>query len=149
MNLRPRKRNSPVIPIVALVDILIITLLFIVATTTFRKSKPKTQVQINLPQSSGLGSTTPSKEVRKTLAITQDRKVVLDGTEVADADLAAALKRMKDADPTTKLELQADQDTPLGMLVKVWDALKIAGFPINDVPARIQRAAQAAGAPGA
>lgn len=149
MNLRPRKRNSPVIPIVALVDILIITLLFIVATTTFRKAKPKTQMQINLPQSSGLGTTAPTKEVRKTLAITRDKKVMLDGNEVADADLAAALKQMKTDDPGTKLELQADQDTPLGMLVKVWDALKIAGFPINDVPARIQRATKSKSAPGA
>ena len=35
-------------------------------------------------------------------------------------------------------------DTPLGLLVKVWDALKAAGYSINDVPARIQRAAEAA-----
>jgi len=149
MNLRPRKRNSPVIPIVALVDILIITLLFIVATTTFRKAKPKMQMQINLPQSSGLGTTAPTKEVRKTLAITQDKKVLLDGTEVADVDLTAALKHMKANDPSARLELQADQNTPLGMLVKVWDALKTAGFPISDVPARIQRATESKPAPGA
>ncbi len=149
MNLRPRKRNSPVIPIVALVDILIITLLFIVATTTFRKAKPKTQMQITLPQSSGLGTTAPAKEVRKTLAITLGEKIVLDSTEVADTDLASALKQMKINDPSTKLELQPDQGTPIGTMMKVWDALKIAGFPINEVPIRIQRTAQAAEVPGA
>jgi len=138
MNLRPRKRASPVIPIVALVDILVITLLFIVATTTFRKQK--TQVNINLPQSSGLGTSVPEQDSRKTLAITKDQKVMLDGKEVTPEDLALALKEMKVTNPATKLELQADTQTPLGTLMKVWDALKAAGFPINDVPARIQRA---------
>lgn len=137
MNLRPRKRTSPVIPIVALVDILVIVLLFIVATTTFRQQK--TQVQINLPQSNSLGTATPAQDVRKTLAITKDRKVILDGSEVEEGSLALALKEMKLANPTAKLELEADQETPLGMLVKVWDDLKSAGFSINDVPARLQR----------
>jgi biopolymer transport protein ExbD len=38
-----------------------------------------------------------------------------------------------------KLELQADTTAALGVLVKVWDALREAGYSINDVPARIQR----------
>ncbi len=61
----------------------------------------------------------------------------------SEPGLAAALKEMKAALPGVKLELQADQGTPLGLLVKVWDALKSAGWSINDVPARIQRAAEA------
>ena len=52
------------------------------------------------------------------------------------------MKNLKSKSPAAKLELQADQDTPLGMLVKVWDALKLAGYSISEVPARIQRAAQ-------
>ncbi len=139
MNLRPRQRKSPVIPIVALVDILVIVLLFIVATTTFRQKK--TQLQINLPQSAGLGASVPSEDSRKTLAITKERKVILDGVPVEEGNLTAALKEIKLAQPNAKLELEADQDTPLGMLVKVWDSLKNAGFPIDDVPARIQRSA--------
>lgn len=139
MNLRPRKRTSPVIPIVALVDILVIVLLFIVATTTFRKNK--TQMEINLPQSAALGSSTPAEDGRLTLAIAKDQKISLDGSEVDEQSLALALREMKLARPAAKLELQADHGTPLGLLIKVWDALKEAGFPINDVPARIQRAA--------
>jgi len=137
MNLRSRKRPAPVIPIVALVDILVITLLFIVATTTFRQKR--TQMQINLPQSSGLGTTVTEQQPRKTLAITKERKVVLDGSEVSEDALAVALKELKATNPTAKLELEADTETPLGTLMKVWDALKEAGFSVNDVPARIQR----------
>lgn len=138
MNLRPRKRSSPIIPIVALVDILVIVLLFIVATTTFKQSK--TQMEINLPQSETLGSSAPHQDIRKTLAITKDKRVILDGSEVTPEKLAVALQELKLANPGTRLELQADQDTPLGLLVKIWDALKSAGFPVKEVPARIQRA---------
>jgi biopolymer transport protein ExbD len=142
MNLRPRKRNSPIIPIVALVDILVITLLFIVATTTFRKKK--TQMQISLPQSSALGSQVSDKDTRKTLAISKDKQITLDGTTVTEETLTLALKELKLANPSAKLELEADTETPLGTLVKVWDSLKTAGFSVNDVPARIQRAAMPA-----
>ncbi|TLD72118.1 biopolymer transporter ExbD [Phragmitibacter flavus] len=138
MNLRPRKRSSPIIPIVALVDILVIVLLFIVATTTFKQSN--TQMEITLPQSDSLGTPAPEQDRRKTLAITKDKRVVLDGSEVDPENLALALQEMKLTNPSARLELQADQDTPLGLLVKVWDALKAAGFPVKEVPARIQRA---------
>ena len=147
MNLRRQKRPPPIIPIVPLVDILVVLLMFFIATTTFRKKEEKKaqHLQVSLPESNALGSAVPVKESRKTLAITKDKKVYLDGNEVAEADLEHALKEMKTVTPAVKLELRADQDTPLGLLVKVWDGLKAAGFAINDVPARIQRAAEAAG----
>lgn len=137
MNIRRKKRTTPQIPIVALVDILVIVLLFIVATTSFRDRK--TEMKINLPQSRGLGSTAPAREARTTLAITPERKILLDGAEVTADKLASALSALRERDPKAKLELQADRETPLGLLVRVWDSLKAAGIPINDVPARIQR----------
>ena len=44
-----------------------------------------------------------------------------------------------------RLELEADTDAALGVLVKVWDALRAAGFSVNEVPARIQRAGAGSG----
>lgn len=148
MQLRRRPRRAPTIPIVTLVDILTIVLLFFVATTTFKK-KPvkKTEMKINLPQSQGLGTTTQVKETRTTLAVSKDKKIFLDAVEVGETGLADALKAMKAQTPNAKLELQADEDTPLGMLITIWDALKTAGYSINDVPARLQRAAATAPAP--
>ncbi len=142
MDLRRKKKPAPVIPIVPLVDILVVLLMFFIATTTFKSKADKANhLQISLPQSNALGAAAPQKETRKTLSITKDKKIFLDGTEVIESVLAVALKEMKTTLPDVKLELQADQDTPLGLLVKVWDALKAAGWSINDVPARIQRAA--------
>lgn len=144
MDLRRKKKPAPIIPIVPLVDILVVLLMFFIATTTFKKEADKVNhLQISLPQSNALGVASPQKETRKTLSITKDKKIYLDGNEIVDSVLASALKEMKASLPGVKLELQADQDTPLGLLVKVWDALKAAGWSVNDVPARIQRAAAA------
>lgn len=143
MDLRRRKRASPIIPIVPLVDILVVLLMFFIATTTFKKKSEKAHhLQVSLPQSNALGVAVPVKDARKTISITKDRKIFLDGNETAEAALAEALKELKVITPGLKLELQADQDAPLGLLVKIWDALKAAGYSINDVPARIQRAAE-------
>lgn len=143
MNLRPRRRPVPAIPIVSLIDIMVILLIFFIATTTFREQKA--QVKITLPESKRMGGAAPAQEARKTLAITAAQELFLDGNPVTVDQLAAALTRLKESQPGAKLELQADTATALGVLMRVWDALRAAGYSIHDVPARIQRAAGAEG----
>ncbi|MEZ5387656.1 MAG: biopolymer transporter ExbD [Prosthecobacter sp.] len=138
MNLRPRRRPVPTIPIVSLIDIMVILLIFFVATTTFKKDKM--QVKITLPESKSLGGTSETPQARVPISITQDQKIFLDGDPVEIDKLAIAITSLKEAKPGMKLELEADTTAALGVLVKVWDALREAGFSINDVPARIQRA---------
>ena len=137
MNLRPRRRPVPTIPIVSLIDIMVILLIFFVATTTFKKEK--TQVKITLPESKSLGGATQAPESRVAISITKDQKIFLDGQPVDLDKLAIAITSLKNAKPGMKLELQADTTAALGVLVKVWDSLREAGYSINDVPARIQR----------
>jgi biopolymer transport protein ExbD len=138
MNLRPRRRPVPQIPIVSLIDIMVILLIFFVATTTFKKDK--TQVKITLPESKSLGGAAPAPESRVAISIDKEQKIFLDGKPVDLDKLAIAITSLKDAKPGMKLELQADTTAALGVLVKVWDALRDAGYSINDVPARIQKA---------
>ncbi len=142
MDLRRRKRASPIIPIVPLVDILVVLLMFFIATTTFKKkAEIAHHLQINLPQSSTLGTPVTEKETRKKISIDKDQKITLNDKLTTEVGLTEALKELKANTPGLKLELEADQDTPIGLLVKIWDSLKAAGFSINEVPARIQRAA--------
>ncbi len=138
MNLRPRRRPVPTIPIVSLVDIMVILLIFFVATTTFRKDK--TQVKITLPEAKQVGESAPDEDVRKAITVTKEQKLFLDGQPVEADGLAEALTRLRREQPQAKLELEADTETALGVLMKVWDALRSAGYSVNDVPARIQRA---------
>lgn len=138
MNLRPKRRPVPMIPIVSLIDIMVILLIFFVATTTFRKEK--TQVKITLPESKSLGGTAAAPETRMAISIDKEQHIFLDGRPVELERLAAEIAALKAAQPGLKLELQADTTAALGNLVKVWDALREAGFSFNDVPTRIQRA---------
>ena len=137
MNLRPRRRPVPMIPIVSLIDIMVILLIFFIATTTFKKDKA--QVKITLPESKSLGGVTQAPESRVAISINKEQKIFLDGKPVELEKLAVAITSLKEAKPGMKLELQADTTAALGVLVKVWDALRDAGYSINDVPARIQR----------
>lgn len=126
------------IPIVSLIDIMVILLIFFIATTTFKKDK--TQVKITLPESKSLGGSAQVGEARVSISIDEQQKIFLDGKPVELEQLAAAITALKATKPDLKLELQADTTAALGVLVKVWDSLREAGFSINDVPARIQRA---------
>src|SRR4051794_18293977 len=103
-----------------MVDILVITLLFIVATTSFRKRK--TQMKVNLPTASKLGVTAPAQDNRKSLTITKEKKFYLDGHEIAQADLVTALKQLKANSPAAKLELVPDGEAPHGLWVAALDA---------------------------
>lgn len=136
MNLRPRRRPVPSIPIVSLIDIMVILLIFFIATTTFREKKM--EVKINLPESQTMGEAAPETEVRTTLAITEKQDMLLDGLPVRREELAAALTTLKNERPGLKLELEADTQTNLGNLMHIWDAIKHAGFEINEVPARVK-----------
>lgn len=139
LNLRPRRRPVPLIPIVSLIDILVILLIFFIATTTFRKQK--SHLQIALPESKSLGGAAAANDSRIALTITKDQQILLDANPIRAEGLAEALKKLRADKPGAKLELEADTNTALGVLVKVWDALKAAGYSIGDVPARIQKAA--------
>lgn len=138
MNLRPRRRPVPTIPIVSLIDIMVILLIFFIATTTFKKDRM--QVKITLPESKSLGGASDAAPTRVPITIDKDQKIFLDGKPVDLKNLAIAITSLKEAKPGLKLELEADTTAALGILVKVWDSLREAGFSINDVPARIQRA---------
>jgi biopolymer transport protein ExbD len=132
-----KKRRTPVIPIVALVDILTVLLIFFLVTTTFKQENRNALLKISLPQASAL---TPSIDPapRTPLSVTADSQVFLDDVPVTIENLANAVRSFRIAQPSARLELKADENAPLGTLVKVWDALAAAGLKVNaDVPTKI------------
>lgn len=137
MNLRPHRRRVPTIPIVSLIDIMLVLLIFFVATTTFKKKE--THVAIAVPQSPNLGTSTAAVDQRTTIAITAKNEVFLDGKAVPATDLTSALKELKQTRPNAKLELEADTVSDFGMVVKAMSALTAAGFELSALPVRVQR----------
>ena len=146
-----RRRRQPMIPLVNLIDILIILLLFFVMTAEFsldadkrkaeEKQRRERRLEISLPAISEMQGQDVS-DARTAIALTADSRIVLGDDELPDAAaLVDALRRARAANTQARFELEPDEHVPLGLLVKVWDALTKAGIPVGDVPARVIRQA--------
>jgi biopolymer transport protein ExbD len=129
MKIAVRKRRAPSIIIVSLVDILTILLIFFVVSTTFKRDQP--EVQINLPDSKT--STKSSSELEHAVvSVNENDEVRLDGQIIGVEELEAAVRNL----PATRraaLALQADKKSSFGTIIKVMDALKLAG--VKNLPA--------------
>lgn len=132
MKFAVKKKRAPSIIIVSLVDVLVILLIFFVVSTTFRTDE--SQVRINLPETK-TGKEAPSETEHTLITIDQEDEIKLDG-KVLDADALQAA--VTDLSPTKKsaIALKADQKASFGIIIKVMDALKLAG--VKNLPAFTQ-----------
>lgn len=132
MKFAVRKKRAPSIIIVSLVDVLVILLIFFVVSTTFKTEQP--EVQINLPESK-TATSAPSELDHALVTIDQDDEIKLDGKTVEAEVLEGAVR---DLSPTRKssIALQADKKASFGTIIKVMDALKLAG--VKNLPAFTQ-----------
>ncbi len=130
MRFYTRKRRTPTVIIVSLIDILAILLIFVIVTTTFRRDQPA--VVINLPDSK-TATAAPTQSDPAILSISQDEKLYLDNKPVELSDLKQALLDMLAATPNRGLALNADKKAPFGVVVSVMDILKEAN--VRNVPA--------------
>ena len=129
MKIAVRKRRAPSIIIVSLVDILTILLIFFVVSTTFKREQP--EVQINLPDSKTSTKASTEQE-HAVVSVNASDEVRLDG-EVVDVDkLEASVRNLPDTRRGT-LALQADKKASFGTIIRVMDALKLAG--VKNLPA--------------
>ena len=142
MNFYQKRRRTPALQIISMIDILIILLIFLVVNTTFKEAQ--SALNVSLPSSREMSLGTSADESRLSLTVTKEEKIYLADIETAAADLPAALAQMKTTRPDAKLELKVDEKASFGLLIQLWDALTKAGFKVNDVPARVLRAAKAA-----
>lgn len=129
MKFAVRKRRAPSIIIVSLVDILTILLIFFVVSTTFKRDQP--EVQINLPDSKT--ATKASAELEPAIvSVDQNDEVKLDGRTMAIDELEGAVRDLPGTRKSS-LALQADKKASYGTIIKVLDALKLAG--VKNLPA--------------
>lgn len=129
MKIAVRKRRAPSIIIVSLVDILTILLIFFVVSTTFKKDQP--EVQINLPESQ-TATTAPAEQEHAIVSVDENDEVRLDGRPLPVEELQVAVQELA-ATKKTSLALQADKKASFGTIIKVMDALKLAG--VKNLPA--------------
>jgi biopolymer transport protein ExbD len=129
MKFAVRKRRAPSIIIVSLVDILTILLIFFVVSTTFKRDQP--EVQINLPESK-TATKAPAELEHAIVTVDENDAIKLDGRALDVSELEKAVRDL----PQTRrssLALQADKKASYGTIIKVLDALKLAG--VRNLPA--------------
>ncbi len=129
MQFAVRKRRAPSIIIVSLVDILTILLIFFVVSTTFKKDQP--EVQINLPESK-TATKAPAELEHAIVSVDEEDVVKLNGRTIAIDELEKAVNDLA-ATQKASLALQADKRATFGTIIKVMDALKLAG--VRNLPA--------------
>ena len=133
MHFYRRRRVSPVITIVSLVDILTMVLMFFVYTTTFKTATP--QVQIVLPEVKDKSQAT-SETKPAFLAISKTGEIFLDDKPITVDELGAAMKKLQGENRS--VAMRADEEAPFGKIMAVLDALKGAG--VEHIPALTRQA---------
>ena len=129
MKFAVRKRRAPSIIIVSLVDILTILLIFFVVSTTFKRDQP--EVKINLPDSK-TATKAPAELAHAIVSVDENDDIKLDGQSIGVEELETAVRGL----PTGRkagMALQADKKASFGTIIKVMDALKLAG--VKNLPA--------------
>jgi biopolymer transport protein ExbD len=125
----PRKpRRSPMLNIIPLIDVLVVLLIFYIATTVFKKSQPKIIIKVPNSTTAKASETTPPSIIY----VTSDSKIYLDDAPVEPEQLGELLKSKIAANPSFKVAMKADTQAPFGAITKVLDAAHIAG--LSDLP---------------
>ncbi len=146
MNFYQKKRRTPILQIISMIDILIILLIFLVVNTTFANPKKagapgaaaRSVLNVSIPVSEALNLGTDTT-ARTSLTVTREEKCYLADVEVPVAELGGRLKTFKTGSPSSKLDLRIDEKVSFGTLIRVWDALTEGGYKVGDVPARVTR----------
>lgn len=131
MRFYTRKRRSPTVIIVSLIDILAILLIFFIVTTTFKKQQP--QLEINLPESKSAAPVAETTEEPLLLLVKGENELFLGDDAVTLSGLTDALLAVQASQPGRAIAMQADREASFGVVVRVLDSLKEAG--IRNIPA--------------
>ncbi len=133
MRFYQKPRRKPTIIIVTMIDVFSVLLIFFIVATTFKRT-PST-IRISLPEAK---EGAPASQVEPMLlTITPDEKIYLNSKEIPLATLGETLQRLGKQTPQPTIAMQADKKAPFGLIIKIMDAAKAAGF--SQLPAFIER----------
>ncbi len=124
-----RKRQSPAINIVPLIDILAILLIFFIVTSTFKT--PEAELKIELPESR-TAVLAPSDNPPAILAVAEDGTILIDNQKTDLESLKEDILAFRERQPDLPIALKADENAPFGLIIQVMDALQ--GTGLEDLP---------------
>lgn len=141
MRFRPSREDDPELNLVPLIDVMLMTLIFLVVTTSFSK---EAQLRIRLPEASAEAKTDP---VGLRIVIDAKGQYFIDDQQLLNASpevLRNAMGRAAAGDKNPVVIIHADAKTPHEAVIRVMDAARRLGFtqltfatqqPISGLPA--------------
>lgn len=128
-----RRRQAPSVIIVSLIDVLLVVLIFLMVSTTFRQTP---SVKLVLPESrqAERAGASPDKLV-VTVAKTEPH-LYLGKRPVTFESLQQELATLARANSNLMISIQADEGAPWGQIIRVMDAAKAARIRTVDAVTR-------------
>ena len=113
--------DSPDINLIPLIDVLLVMLIFLAATTTFTRER---QLSISLPQANAEQTTVSTIEI----SIAQDGRYAIAGALISPSNLVARLKAQRSDQKDSALIIRADAMAPHQAVVQAMQAAREAGI---------------------
>lgn len=136
-----KQRQTPSIIIVALVDVLIVVLIFLVVTTTF-KTHPAFKMTLPESATSKQGNTTVTNII---INVPKGTNIFFIGQDpYNDVQLGTYLSARTKVTPDIAISIRADTDSAFGQIVLLMDILKKANVKPGNVNAFAKPAGSAA-----
>ena len=118
-----KRRQTPAVIIVALIDVLIVLLIFLMVTSTFRQQPA---IPLALPPSTQAQKPGESENAPLIVSIDKDGalRIGTDARPITLDQLKSELQAQVEKKPGLVVAISADKNSPLGEFVKVWDVAK-------------------------
>ncbi|MGB0580592.1 MAG: ExbD/TolR family protein [Limisphaerales bacterium] len=121
-----KRRGAPAVIIVSLIDVLMVVLIFLVATTTF---KQQPAMELTLPESTQSEVGESSDRQPFIIDITKaEPHLFYNGNPISIRDLKFQMTELRRTNDNPIVALRSDEVAPVGILIKVTDAAKEAGL---------------------
>lgn len=121
-----KRRGQPSVIIVSLIDVLMVVLIFLVATTTF---KQQPAMELTLPESTQSEVGESSDRQPFVIDITKNEPHLhYNGNPISLRDLKFQMTELRRTNDNPVVALRSDEVAPVGILIKVTDAAKEVGL---------------------
>jgi biopolymer transport protein ExbD len=122
-----QKRKAPAVVIVSLIDVLMVVLIFLVITTTFKDRLPVIQFDAPIARNTD-GTVVPGSEPLVVTIREQAPHLRLDNKSKTIQELGEIFRERKGRNPAVTLTIKADKNAPYGEVVSVTDQARSAGI---------------------
>ena len=123
--IRNRRKKTPSVIIVSLIDVLLVVLIFLMVSTTFKHQQNSLRLALPSAKAAQPGSADPKTAFSVTVT-TNFPFFFLGEKPVTFDQLQKELEAAVSKNPQLSVKIRADRQSPYGEVVRVIDAAKIA-----------------------